>query len=203
MKLYLVRHGQTDANHRKIFQGWLNWSLNDYGQNEAAWLRDQLHGLPISKIYTSPLKRAVETTEIIAQGLADPIENVQVEALKEMNFGTWDGLSSEEIMKKDPEVFQNWLDHWQTVKTPEGESAVQLYKRVTCWLDRLIDLTEDDRNLLIVSHEGVILQIIASLLGMGLDECWRFRVKPGSLSVVQIHDGYASLIRLNHHLGDV
>lgn len=203
MKLYLVRHGQTEANHRKVFQGWLNWSLNDHGRSEAVWLRDQLRDTPISKIYASPLRRTVETMEIITQGLPDRAEIEQVEAIKEMNFGTWDGLSSEEIMQKDPEVFQNWLDHWQTVKTPNGESADQLYNRVTCWLDHLLESTEEDRNLLIVSHEGVILQIITHLLGFGLGECWRFRVNPGSLSVVQIHGGYASLIRLNHHLDDL
>lgn len=198
MKIWLVRHGETDANARKVFQGWLDLPLNTTGEHQARWVRDTLRGQSFERIYSSPLQRAKATAEIIACGLRESVPVLSVDELKEMHFGRWEGLSSAEIALRDPEHYQRWLDHWETVAPPEGESATDMFQRVCRWFDWLCSQEKADTQLLIVSHEGVILQILAHLLGKGLAGCWQMRVDPGSISQVDIHDGFAVITKLNH-----
>ncbi|AZR74646.1 alpha-ribazole phosphatase [Anoxybacter fermentans] len=198
MELILVRHGHTEANHKRVFQGWLDLSLSEKGRKQAIRLREELKNYQFEKIYVSPLKRALETAEIIKEGLKTPSEIVKAGALKEMNFGFWEGLSSDEIQARYPEDFQNWLKNWQRVRVPGGESAIQMFERVRNWVDKILKKHDEDTTLLIVSHEGVILQMIAYLLGFDLASSWHFRVDPGSLSVIEIIQGFSILIKLNH-----
>lgn len=198
MELYLIRHGETEANEKRLFQGWLDFSLNQSGRDQVFSLRNSLEGKIFLKIFSSPLKRASETAEIISTGLIQSPEIELVDELKECNFGIWEGLRSEEIQEKYPDVYQSWLDNWQDTVIPEGESAIKMFERVNSWLDPVIKNHLTDDKIMIVTHEGVILQIITYLLGFELSQCWRFRVLPGSLSIIKILSGFAVLSKLNH-----
>ncbi len=197
MILYLVRHGETIGNQQKVFQGWLDLSLNDTGRKQAARLAEELAKEEFSQMYVSPLKRACETGRIIQQSLLNDLEMIEVDAIKEMNFGLWEGLHNNVIMAKYLPEYQNWLDNWQESSVPEGESAREMYQRVIGWLKEILQETEDGK-LLIVTHEGVILQIISYLLGLGLDGCWHFCALPGSLAIVEVREGFSRLTKLNH-----
>lgn len=208
MKIYLVRHGQTDANAKRIFQGWLDLPLNDTGRSQVQWVGDRLAQIQFDRIYTSPLQRALETTRIItAVSLAPTKPEIIIElALKEMNFGSFDGLSSAEIEARFPEEYCQWQEDWVNIAPPEGEKAVGMFSRVCTWFEHLTQSEEEkvsanqsdsSENILIVTHEGVILQILAHILGLGLSQCWRLRVEPGSITEVQIIHGYSVLTRLN------
>lgn len=213
LKIYLVRHGQTEANARRIFQGWLDLPLTENGRTQAHWVGDRLAQVELDRIYTSPLKRALETAQIIGQVLeaSKRPEIILEAALKEMNFGRFDGLSSAELEARYPREYRRWQEDWVDSAPPGGERARDMFQRVCTWFD---DLTQEggdpnnpyrpanviasSQNILIVTHEGVILQILAHILGLDLAHCWRLRVEPGSLTEVQINHGYAVLTRLNH-----
>jgi alpha-ribazole phosphatase len=73
-----------------------------------------------------------------------------------------------------------------------------MFRRVSAWFDRLVAATEAEAHLLIVTHEGVILQILAHVLGLGLAGCWHMRVETGSISQLALWDGFAVITKLNH-----
>lgn len=198
MKIWLVRHGETDANLQKRFQGWTDLPLNAAGLRQAEWLRRELGHSPLRQIFASPLRRAMQTAGIIAEGSRGESAVVPVEAIKELNFGQWDGRSSAEIAANDPETYQRWLDQWERTAPPGGESAAAMYDRVCDWFGTLVRKTDQRAEVVIVTHEGVILQILAHLLGLGLAGCWHFRVEPGSISLAEITDGFAVITMLNH-----
>lgn len=197
MELYLVRHGETAANRQKLFQGWLDLPLNDTGQKQASWLAQRLCDLRFSKLYSSPLIRARKTAELIKEKMKTSVELKATPALKEMSFGQWEGMSSIEIERSNPQKYENWLSDWQNCRLPDGESCLEMARRVTNWLSKIIEVHQSDDKLLIITHEGVILQMICYLLKIGVDMCWHFRVEPGSLTVIKIIDGFASLTKLN------
>lgn len=198
MRIWLVRHGETHANAQKVFQGWLDLPLNGEGRRQGQWLQEMLREVPFQRIYASPLQRTMETAGMIVDGRAEPAEIIPVDALKELNFGQWEGLSSKEIAARDPEAYQQWLDDWELVAPPDGESAQAMFQRVCDGFAQIIAEADPKANLLIVTHEGVILQILANLLGLGLAGSWHIRVEPGSISQVEIRDGFAVVTRLNH-----
>lgn len=200
MELYLIRHGETAANQKKVFQGWLDLPLNQTGQNQAIWLAERLQNLQFSKIYYSPLLRAEQTAELIREKIKISLEMAAEPALKEINFGQWEGMSSQKIQETSPDKYQNWLADWQRYTLPEGESCQEMYQRVTSWLSKAIETHLQNEKLLIVTHEGVILQMISYLLQIGLERCWHFRVEPGSLTIIKQTDGFATLTKLNEKI---
>ena len=209
MKLFLVRHGETDANKNRVFQGWLDLPLNATGQKQARDVRDILQQMRFAGIFASPLQRTMETATIIQEGLQCQANIFPENALKEMNFGLWDGLSSKDIEQSDGVRFREWLTDWEKIAPPAGESAEEMYQRVSAWLGWLKgeDMQKtasgkaenaENTSYLIVTHEGVILQILAHLLGLNLSAIWHFRVQPGSISEIQFTNDYAVLTRLNY-----
>ena len=142
--IYFIRHGETDYNKDKRFQGHLNISLNQKGIVQAKIALDCSKSLKIDKIYCSPLKRAVETAKII-----NSFHNAQIikdDRIKEINMGSLQGKSKDKLKK-----FELILAY----TNPErfgGESHEEFCDRVKSFLDEIIDSNE---NILIVSHGGV------------------------------------------------
>ncbi len=114
-ELVLVRHGETDWNAEHRFQGHADPPLNDRGRAQAHALADELRGTPFDAAYTSPLRRAAETAEILAVELQLPVR--PVEALREIDVGEWQGLTRAEVRERYPDGFARWLDFgsgWQS-----------------------------------------------------------------------------------------
>jgi broad specificity phosphatase PhoE len=147
--ILLARHGETDWNRDNRFQGHADPPLNDTGRAQAAELSAALEGEPLAAVYSSPLRRALETAEVVAapHGLVP----VQVDALREVNVGSWEGLTRAEIEERFPEQFLRWLDYeegWE-----DGESYEEMGRRVIAGLLELAAAHEDQR-ILAVSHGG-------------------------------------------------
>ena len=88
MKLYFVRHGETDMNARNMFYGWYDADINEKGISQAEELREAFKDIPIDAIYSSNLKRAYHTAEIIADGR--PIETTS--DIRELYYGKWENV---------------------------------------------------------------------------------------------------------------
>ena len=102
MNLYLIRHGQTDWNVAGKIQGKTDIPLNETGKRQAACLARGMEKQPVVQIYTSSLKRALETAEIIGRR-----QNVKVKPMKELEevgFGQWEGCTNEEIKRQYPQA---------------------------------------------------------------------------------------------------
>lgn len=122
MKLFLIRHGQTDWNIKGKIQGSCDIELNHTGIKQAEELSNKVleNKYKFSKIYSSPQRRAVKTAEILSK--VTNIEYISTEGLEEINFGEWEGLSWAEVKGKYPTEYDEWYINRRYAKPPKGES---------------------------------------------------------------------------------
>ena len=195
IELILVRHGETESNVRCTYLGWTDVDLNERGIEQAKAACEKLKGVLVDGIYTSPLKRAMHTAEIINKNFE---MNIEVsERLKERNFGVWDNLTYKDITQRYPGEHDLWVKDWINYCVPGGESSYQAYERVTGFIDELVE-SKSEGTYLIVTHLGCVRKIISHLLGMGLEGSWHFKVDNAGICRVSINDeGYAYLTALN------
>lgn len=194
LELVLVRHGQTDGNKEGIYYGWLDLPLNELGKAQALKIREKIKDMKFEAIYTSPLLRALDTTRRIKPDQDTPI--LLSEGLKELHFGEWEGMTYSEIQEHFPQLWEEWCKDWVDFRFPRGESFRQVYQRVTCEIDHIIQ-THHHGKVLVVTHHGCIRGIISYLLGTGMEGYWRYKIKPGAISRIEIVDGYCVLTGLN------
>lgn len=195
IELILVRHGETDSNKRGTYLGWTDIELNEKGLEQANIAKEKLKGTKIDAIFSSPLKRARNTAEIINENFGLAI--ISCDSLKERNFGAWDDLTHKEITEKFPEDYALYAKDWINYCVKDGESSAQAFERITGFIDHL--LAEKSQGVfLIVTHLGCIRKILAHLLGMSIEGSWHFRVDNASITRLEINDEkYAYLTLLN------
>jgi broad specificity phosphatase PhoE len=149
-RLLLARHGETDWNRIGRWQGHADEPLNDAGREQAAELAEQLVDHGISAIYASDLRRASETARIVGERLGLPV--VEHPGLREIDVGSWSGLTRDEVRERFPEGFERWLGgeigH-------DGETREQLTDRVVATVERTA-ARHDGETVLIVTHGGAI-----------------------------------------------
>jgi broad specificity phosphatase PhoE len=143
--LLLARHGETDWNREGRWQGWADPPLNDLGRSQARELAEQLRATPFDAVYSSDLARAVETAEILAADHGVPI--VLDRDLREIDIGSWSGLTRAEIMERFPDG-----------KRPDGETHEQQATRVRAAVTRIAKAHPGGR-VLVVGHGGTIRSI--------------------------------------------
>ena len=186
----LIRHGETEWNVRHRFQGLSDIPLNETGKQQAGFARNGLLDFKLDAIYTSPLRRAVETAEIIRGEREIPV--YPEDGLKEMGVGEWEGLLVSEIDEKYP----GWYDIWRTAPTKinlkGGEPFTETRKRAwkTFWE---IVKKHEGKTVLIVSHMMCISSILLTVAGIPLDDIWKHPIRNGALNIVEA-DGYGNAV---------
>lgn len=159
MKLYLIRHGQSEANLRQIYAGQMDVALTAQGREEALRLRPLLSGIPFDRVYSSDLIRALET-----QRIALPeTEAEQTPLLREYDVGALTGLTFAEISEQfPPEVRRRW-----DFSSLGGESRNQILSRLREFLSLLEESPCD--NVIAFSHNGLIRCMLEVALGAPID----------------------------------
>jgi broad specificity phosphatase PhoE len=147
--ILLARHGETDWNRDGRFQGWADPPLNATGRAQAVDLAVALMAEELAGVYSSPLRRAYETAEVVAASRG--LEPVTVDALREVDVGSWSGLSRAEIEQRFPEQYARWLDYGQGWE--DGETYEQMVDRVVGALQELAEARDGER-ILAVTHGG-------------------------------------------------
>ena len=183
--IYLARHGESDWNAANRFQGHSDRPLTDLGREQARGLADLVAAENVEAIYASPLSRALETARIVAARIG--LEVAVDEGLREVDTGSWSGLSRAEVRERYPEGFQRWITGgagWE-----DGESYEEMAERVLAAVNRIAAAHPGGRVLL-VSHGGPIRAIQAASDGMAISEYRRLRlVEPNArLSAVAVGD---------------
>ena len=181
MRVLLARHGQTDWNAAGKIQGVSDVPLNERGREQAAALAGRvLDAGAISAVYTSPLKRARETAEIIGRRLG--LEPVPVAALTELNFGDWEGCSWEEIGRRWPEQFAAYSADRRNYAPPNGESYAEMLGRAWPFVDALRRMP-GDAAALCVCHSAVMRGLLAREQGLSVAESYkRIKLPNGALA---------------------
>ena len=168
--IVLVRHGETDWNRERRFQGHADQPLNEAGRRQAGELADILGGERLAAVYTSPLRRARETAAIVAERVG--LEAHELEALREIDVGDWQGLTIEEIRTRFPERADvAWRSGWEN-----GETHGELDARVIPALHALAGRHAGE-SVLGVTHAGPIRAALAAATGVSLEES-RVRIGP-------------------------
>ena len=185
--VYLARHGESDWNAANRFQGHSDRPLTDLGRRQAEALADELSATAgLSAIYSSPLRRALDTAIVV--GARTGLEPVPVEELREVDVGTWAGLSRAEVEASFPAAFRRWLDGGEGWE--DGESYAAMSARVLAALGRIAEAHRSE-EILVVSHGGPIRAIQAAAAGMDVHEYRKLhRVEPNAgVSRVIVADG--------------
>jgi alpha-ribazole phosphatase len=194
LKLILVRHGQTDGSDR--YFGRTDNELNAVGREQAEGLRRRLAGEEINAIYSSTLKRAVTTAEIIAAGRG--LEITRCTELDEVDFGRIEGMTYDEICRQYPAVAACWTGWSARVEFPGGESADLFNQRVVGFMERLKD-HHDNETIVVVGHGGPFRLLLCHLLGLDIKHWNQFTIGLASISVIETYSQGAVLSQL----GDV
>ena len=147
MRVLLARHGQTDWNAAGRIQGASDVPLNENGREQARQLASKLaaSGGRLGAIYSSPLKRALETAGIIGRELG--ISPVSERALMELSFGDWEGCSWDEIGRRWPEQFAAYSADRRNYAPPNGESYAEMLGRAWPFVDALRSVAESYKRI--------------------------------------------------------
>lgn len=191
MKIYLIRHGETDQNKCKCLQGRSDIELNEYGRELARKTAEGLKDIPFDIIFTSPLKRARETAEIIRGKREIPI--ALEERIQEISFGEYEGLcygkENYSIPDKD---FMNFFNKPQDYKTPPGgESLEEVITRTGEFLQEILQKEAyKDKNILLSTHGCALKACLANINGSLLAEFWGEGVhKNCAVSLIDVKEG--------------
>ncbi len=162
MKIYLIRHGQTDWNIQGRIQGSHDIPLNEVGQRQATKLAEGMDSRPVSRIFSSTLTRAMETAQKI--GSRQNVEIYPMPQLIEVEFGKWEGMTWEEIMEAYPKEYRLWALNPDEVAPPGGETQEQVIRRCVKAINEALRITGGREDIAIVSHGATIAYLVSYMM---------------------------------------
>ncbi|MGB3495494.1 MAG: histidine phosphatase family protein [Elainellaceae cyanobacterium] len=200
LKLYLLRHGETEQSRTGGFCGALDPALTAEGMEMAQAFADQYDSIPWDAVFVSPMKRTLATAEPLCK--ATGIEPQIRDGLKEIAFGEWEGQSLETVKANYPQAYERWLTEPAWNPPTAGETAVQVASRASLVVAE-IESKYPDGHVLIVSHKATIRIILCNLLGIDVGR-YRDRITTlvASVSIVRFAT-YGPMLEIlgdRHHL---
>lgn len=195
-RVFLIRHGETLWNSEMRFQGHADVPLSEAGVSQAKALGRRLAGQQIAAVYSSDLGRALDTAREIA--IPRGMEITTVPELREMNFGSWEGLSFKEIKQNYGELLQQWWADPLGITIPGGEGLQDLASRVVSAL-RGIVARHPGEKVAVVCHGGPVRCLVSSVLGMDLIRYWKIRQDNAALNILDFPEDWDNgvVMRLN------
>jgi len=199
IQMMMVRHGQTDGNIQGLYQGRTDVDLNKVGREQAAKLAQRLSSEKIDCIYSSNLKRAVQTAEAVARphGMAVILR----QDIREIDVGDLEGMTVDEIERKYGSQRELWENNnWCP---PGGESLAQLNTRVSQFVEDILQKHEGT-TILVVAHGGTLRSLLSNCLEFESRTWPRISIDSASLSIITLNEDRAILSLLNDtcHLQD-
>lgn len=187
-----IRHGDTEYVN-EVLAGRIDAPLTDTGRQQAQHLAEVLALQPIQGIYSSPMCRAVETAQPVAEALHLFVE--MEPTLTQVDFGEWQGLAFEELQKR--EDWKRFKADPSAIGTPGGESMWAVRQRVMLGLERIATGYGEEDMIAIFAHGSIIRSAISLYLDMPLHAMNRLRVAPASVSTLVVKENFARLLQLN------
>ena len=185
LELLLIRHGQTDWNLQQKVMGRQPIPLNATGRRQAGELAAFLAGARIDAVYTSPVRRAQETAEIIARG-REGLAVEDEEGLAEIDYGEWVNLTFAELTEKHRETWRRYREDPNDLVLPGGESMPQVVARVARVVADVRRRFADGRVAL-VSHADVIKLLLLDILGLDVKNILRLSIDNCAMLLVRFH----------------
>lgn len=160
-RIILIRPAETDWNRQSHWQGWVATPLNEHGRRQAQALAKFVRNIGMSALYSSDLRRAVETAELLAERLGfAPVYDAR---LRERNIGAWQGLTLDEMRAWYPDEYKQLLADADEYRIPGGESRAEVRARMVSMFD---DILKEDRGetVGIISHTTAIRALLSELI---------------------------------------
>jgi len=192
-QLILARHGETEWNVEKVFRGRADVNLDQVGTKQAELLGKYLSDWELEAIYSSPVKRALDTANIVAR-----YQKVAVhiaEGLIDFDYGAWQSLPEQEVKRLYPDLLSKWHNNPHEVKMPGGESLEDVTRRAVEVVNYV--LPRHRGNVLLVSHRVVIKVLICCLLGLDNSHFWNINQDVGGITIFDYADGRFVLTKHN------
>jgi len=186
-RLLLIRHGQSTWNSEHRIQGQLDPPLSEEGRKQAELLARRLAGHRLAGFYASDLKRALETAEAIGDVLGARPEAVT--GLREVYLGEWEGLRTEDLAQRFPDLWKKWTQEPDWDLVPGGEGSILFEARVSAALDAIFE-RHPHGDVLVVTHGGVIQVALHRVFGPPSRGIFAFKIQNASISMIEKRDGH-------------
>ena len=180
-RLFLIRHAEVEERYQRVFGGRIDMNLSANGQTQARSLATYLKRFPFDAIYASPMKRVQQTAEPLLA--TQPTRPAILEELREIDFGSWTGLTWEEVKTRfDVSAFQ-WLDQLDRGLMEGAETVACFRERIQSAL-KVILSNLPGRSIAVICHGGVIRMMLSILLDIPIVKMAGFDVEYASMTVV-------------------
>lgn len=195
-EIVLVRHAVSTANEKGILAGRDNTvHLSEKGQRQADVLADALLGMKVVEVYSSPIKRCRETMQPYLKAAKlnlSPLPGVQ-----EMDYGKWSGRRLATLSKLP--LWSSIQRKPSSVRFPEGESFNEMAARA---IEAIASIAIAGKTVVVCSHGDVIKSLVASALGLHLDQFQKIVIDPASITRLRLHNDDFTVVSVNdtHHL---
>lgn len=196
LTLLLSRHATTLANEEGQWIGKQESQISIKGKEEILQLKEKLKKYKIDGIYASPSQRAMETAQM-ALDLEQNNSQIQiVEALREIDFGAFEGKTFKWANSHYPEEIKKMLEQKEAYTYPEGESLLDMHQRIAEWMKEFKS-QHTEGTYWICAHGGTIRSILSELLGAKHHLHWHFKIDHATLTVITITEEFAVIESLN------
>ena len=192
-ELILARHGETAWNVERVFRGRVDIDLDDIGARQAELLGKYLGNWELEAIYSSPLRRALDTANTVARYQEVAVSTA--DELTDFDYGEWQSLPEREVRRLYPALLNKWHSYPHRVRMPGGESLEDVRRRAVEVVDGIV--AKHNGNVLLVSHRVVIKVVVCHLLGLDNSHFWNVRQDVCGITVFDYTDGRYILIRHN------
>lgn len=177
-KIYLLRHGKIAYGNEKRYVGTTDYLLDNDGIEQAYCLKSYFNNIVIDNVYTSPLKRCLQTTEIILKEKQQDF--IVLEGLKEINMGTWENKSVRYIKEYFPRAYEERGKELEFFIPPEGESFHQLAARVMLVFNNIVE--QEGETIMIVAHAGVNRVLLSQISGRPMQDIFSIQQPYGCVN---------------------
>lgn len=193
-RIFVVRHGETDFSRERRFAGARDIGLTEHGRRQCVAVAAALGGEPVAAVYSSPLERARATAEVVAKPHRLAVR--EIPAFREMAFGSWEGLTREELTAGFPEASEAWARTPHLVTPPGGESLAAVGARVAEGLGDL-RARHAGETVVLVTHAIVTRLLVLDALGLGPERLWTVDASPAGLTEIEYQPAWTVIHRMN------
>ena len=196
LKIYLLRHGETEYSQRGAYCGALDAELTVEGQQMAQAFADAYRSIPWTDVFVSPMKRAIATAQPLCDVLDLPMQ--MRDGLREISYGAWEDREQEDVRLHHEQDYIRWMTEPAWNPPTGGETAIQIASRALPIITE-IESKFKNGNVLVLSHKATIRTILCSLLGIDVGR-YRDRINAPAASVSIVKFGsYGPMLEV---LGD-
>lgn len=189
-KLILVRHSKSEWNALGKWTGWTDVDLNEEGRNDAIRTAEALKDIKLDQAFTSKLKRAQQTLEIVLKEIAQTdVPTTQTAAMNERNYGVYTGKNKWEVKEEvGEEEFQNIRRGWEH-PIPEGETMKKVYERVVPFYENdVLPLLKQNKNVILAAHGNSLRALVKYLENLSIDDLMALEFGIGEAYVYDIDE---------------